>query len=67
VPAVALTGFGTDEDVRRCLAAGFTSHLTKPVNFGQLEELIQCAAAKKNGGAGARAAATEGARARNEM
>jgi PAS domain S-box-containing protein len=44
VPAVALTGFGTDEDVRRCLAAGFTSHLTKPVNFAQLEQLIEGAA-----------------------
>ena len=44
VPAVALTGFGTDEDVRRCLDAGFTSHLTKPVNFGQLEQLIEGAA-----------------------
>ncbi|CAH2773733.1 MAG: Two-component system sensor histidine kinase [uncultured Paraburkholderia sp.] len=41
VPAVALTGFGTDEDVRRCLAAGFTSHLTKPVNFAQLETMIE--------------------------
>lgn len=55
VPAVALTGFGTDEDVRRCLAAGFTSHLTKPVNFIQLEELIQRAAAGKSSGDGARA------------
>jgi CheY-like chemotaxis protein len=44
VPAVALTGFGTDEDVRRCLGAGFSSHLTKPVNFGQLEQLIESAA-----------------------
>ena len=47
VPAVALTGFGTDDDVRRCLAAGFTSHLTKPVNFNQLEEVIQSAASAK--------------------
>ncbi|RKP52653.1 hybrid sensor histidine kinase/response regulator [Trinickia fusca] len=50
VPAVALTGFGTDEDVRRCLAAGFTSHLTKPVNFMQLEALIQRAADTKSSG-----------------
>jgi CheY-like chemotaxis protein/anti-sigma regulatory factor (Ser/Thr protein kinase) len=56
VPAVALTGFGTDEDIRRCLAAGFTWHLTKPVNFYQLEELIQRAAAGKSRGKGARAA-----------
>ncbi|WP_233863358.1 hybrid sensor histidine kinase/response regulator [Paraburkholderia adhaesiva] len=40
-PAIALTGFGTDEDVRRCLDAGFTAHLTKPVNFEQLERLIE--------------------------
>jgi len=46
-PAVALTGFGTDEDVRRCLAAGFTSHLTKPVNFTQLEQMIESAASGK--------------------
>ncbi|WP_133648895.1 hybrid sensor histidine kinase/response regulator [Paraburkholderia flava] len=47
VPAIALTGFGTDEDVRRCLAAGFNSHLTKPVNFSQLEQLIEGAANAK--------------------
>jgi PAS domain S-box-containing protein len=49
VPAVALTGFGTDDDVRRCLAAGFTSHLTKPVNFTQLEQMIENAAMVKAG------------------
>ncbi|SEA79455.1 hybrid sensor histidine kinase/response regulator [Paraburkholderia sartisoli] len=52
VPAVALTGFGTDDDVRRCLAAGFTSHLTKPVNFIQLEQMIESAASVKAGKAG---------------
>ncbi|SIT45916.1 PAS/PAC sensor hybrid histidine kinase [Paraburkholderia ribeironis] len=46
-PAVALTGFGTDEDVRRCMGAGFTSHLTKPVNFGQLETMIEDAVHRK--------------------
>ncbi|WP_322009062.1 response regulator [Paraburkholderia sp. J12] len=39
-PAIALTGFGTDDDVRRCLEAGFTAHLTKPINFEHLERLI---------------------------
>jgi CheY-like chemotaxis protein len=43
-PAIALTGFGTDEDVRRCLDAGFTAHLTKPINFEHLERLIEKAA-----------------------
>jgi signal transduction histidine kinase len=56
VPAVALTGFGTEEDVRRCLAAGFNSHLTKPINFVQLETLIRHAADGKSRGEGARAA-----------
>ncbi|MFL9871745.1 hybrid sensor histidine kinase/response regulator [Paraburkholderia megapolitana] len=49
VPAIALTGFGTDEDVRRCLAAGFNAHLTKPVNFSQLEQLIESTANLKAG------------------
>ncbi|SDE07840.1 hypothetical protein SAMN05421548_13220 [Paraburkholderia lycopersici] len=45
VPAIALTGFGTDDDVRRSVEAGFTAHLTKPVNFEQLERLIEEAVA----------------------
>ncbi|MCX5544832.1 response regulator [Paraburkholderia sp. CNPSo 3076] len=50
-PAVALTGFGTDEDVRRSVEAGFTAHLTKPVNFEQLERLIEEAAAARSAAA----------------
>lgn len=38
VTAVALTGFGRPEDVLEARRAGFDSHLTKPVHF---EELIQ--------------------------
>jgi PAS domain S-box-containing protein len=53
-PAIALTGFGTDEDIRRCLAAGFNAHLTKPVNFVQLEKAIEDAGhAKAHKSAGA--------------
>jgi PAS domain S-box-containing protein len=40
VPAIALTGFGMEEDVQRCLSAGFTAHLTKPVDFERLEGLV---------------------------
>ncbi|MEX3944708.1 response regulator [Paraburkholderia sp. BR10937] len=47
-PAIALTGFGTDDDVRRSVEAGFTAHLTKPVNFEQLERLIEEAAAARS-------------------
>lgn len=46
-PAIALTGFGTDDDVRRSIEAGFTAHLTKPVNFLQLERLIEQAVAAR--------------------
>ena len=50
-PAIALTGFGTDDDVRRSIDAGFTAHLTKPVNFEQLERLIEETVAQRANGA----------------
>lgn len=39
-PAIALTGFGLEDDVKKNLEAGFNAHLTKPVNFMRLEALI---------------------------
>jgi two-component system CheB/CheR fusion protein len=44
---IALSGYGTEEDVRRSLEAGFTRHLTKPVNFQALEAVILEAAARQ--------------------
>jgi len=41
VPAVALTGFGMEEDIARSREAGFTDYLTKPVNFQRLQIMIQ--------------------------
>ncbi len=38
---IALSGFGTQEDVRRSLEAGFDYHLTKPVDFQELRTLLQ--------------------------
>jgi two-component system CheB/CheR fusion protein len=38
-PAIALTGFGRDEDVEQALEAGFTTHLTKPLDFDNLVKL----------------------------
>ena len=38
--AIALTGFGADEDVARARAAGFDEHLTKPVGFDHLQQTI---------------------------
>ena len=40
-PAVALTGFGMEDDIARCTEAGFTAHLTKPVNFQKLAAVIR--------------------------
>jgi PAS domain S-box-containing protein len=37
---VALTGFGTDEDIRRGKEAGFDFHLTKPVDFHELRSVL---------------------------
>jgi PAS domain S-box-containing protein len=38
---IALSGFGTQDDVRRAKLAGFAAHLTKPVSFARLEATIQ--------------------------
>lgn len=41
VPAIALTGFGMEEDIAKSREAGFTDHLTKPVNFQRLQMMVQ--------------------------
>ena len=41
LPGIALSGFGTEQDVNESRAAGFSEHLTKPINFEQLEKAIQ--------------------------
>jgi len=38
---IALTGWGQEEDRRRCREAGFDHHLTKPVDFSTLEKLLR--------------------------
>ena len=40
-PAIALTGFGMQQDVDRARQAGFNAHLTKPVNMHKLEATIR--------------------------
>ncbi|HEY1581834.1 MAG TPA: response regulator, partial [Chthoniobacterales bacterium] len=37
---IALSGFGTDEDLAASRAAGFSVHLTKPVDWERLKEAI---------------------------
>lgn len=40
-PAIALTGHGMEEDIRRAQQAGYKRHLTKPVTFEQLVAAIE--------------------------
>ncbi len=41
LPGIALTGFGSEQDVNQAREAGFAEHLTKPINFERLEQTIQ--------------------------
>jgi CheY-like chemotaxis protein len=40
IKAIAITGFGTEEDVRRSKEAGFDSHLVKPVDLHELQTVL---------------------------
>lgn len=40
IPAIALTAFAREDDRRRVLAAGFQSHLTKPVDPAELIAVV---------------------------
>ncbi len=46
LPGIALSGYGTDSDVGRSRAAGFSLHLTKPVDIERLDLAIQSLATK---------------------
>ena len=46
IVGIALSGFGTDEDVAASSAAGFSEHLTKPVDWAQLNAAIERALAQ---------------------
>ena len=45
VLGIALTGFGMEDDVRKCREAGFRHHLVKPIDLNKLDLLIQESAA----------------------
>jgi hypothetical protein len=40
VPAIALSGFALEDDIDKCRQAGFSEHMTKPVNFQSLLNAI---------------------------
>ena len=41
VKGIALSGYSSSEDVRQAKDAGFAAHVTKPVDFTKLQQLIQ--------------------------
>jgi PAS domain S-box-containing protein len=43
LPGIAISGFGMDADVRNSHAAGFLSHMTKPVDVRHLDAAIRTA------------------------
>lgn len=49
IPVVAITGFGRSDDIARASAAGFFSHLTKPLNLKALADVLQQLAKQKGG------------------
>jgi PAS domain S-box-containing protein len=40
VPAIALSGYGAESDIKRSRESGFAEHITKPVDFGRLLRAI---------------------------
>jgi two-component system CheB/CheR fusion protein len=47
VPAIAMSGYGMDEDLRRSREAGFTEHLVKPVDMSLLLAAISRVTAER--------------------
>lgn len=42
LPGIALTAYVSEEDEARCLAAGFTRYIDKPVKFSDVLEAVSC-------------------------
>ena len=38
---IAISGYGMEQDVERSNRAGFSAHLTKPINMVKLKETIK--------------------------
>jgi PAS domain S-box-containing protein len=52
-PAIALSGYGMENDLEQSRAAGFKHHLTKPVSFDQLKSYVAEIAAQREAGVAA--------------
>jgi PAS domain S-box-containing protein len=46
---IALTGYGMEDDIARCRAAGFVAHLIKPIRVQTLDEALAVVSAPKPG------------------
>lgn len=47
-PAIALTGYGREEDAHRAREVGFTTHLTKPLDFDVFMQVVIAALPHRN-------------------
>jgi CheY-like chemotaxis protein len=47
IPGIALSGYGMDEDIQNSIDAGFSRHMTKPVDWQELKIAIQKVADEK--------------------
>jgi CheY-like chemotaxis protein len=47
IPAIALTGYGMEDDLSRSREAGFAEHIVKPVDLSHLQSAIARVAGKK--------------------
>jgi CheY-like chemotaxis protein len=45
IPGIALSGYGMKDDIDNSMAAGFSRHMTKPVDWQELKTAIQNIAA----------------------
>ena len=41
LPGIAISGFGSEEDLQDSARAGFAEHLTKPIDLNRLESAIR--------------------------
>jgi signal transduction histidine kinase len=48
LPAIAMSGYGMESDIANCKAAGFTEHLTKPIDFDQFLRTVDRVTANRN-------------------
>jgi CheY-like chemotaxis protein len=38
---IAITGYGTDQDRKNCVAAGIDYHMVKPVEYDQIRKILE--------------------------